>query len=471
MHQKQTIKQHPIFFLHIRCDYRLTSIAYSQIHGHAEISFDSVHDILHCLYLLIYPLFSSTWMQSSESTSRRDSFHDLFEQFGYKWNHGHQEVSHKREIPDEFIRDALDAVREEDEVQISLNARVAMSEEETEMLFHEAFLYPMMEQSFPQQQVEGNFSQLELSAECMVSVNRLKDGIYEMRTETGIFLEVSDVRNETNSSDHHLQTPESQPIETTSLPSPLDTPCLIPQTSPQVQSSEVNSFTDDLDSDFCQPQSTAVFPQFDQNPTTLLHVTKTLLQDSSLRVIGQVDNKYIFFTSSDQLLCVDQHAIHERILLEEMEKKLQNKLIQNSLSSAQIDMKSKVTNLQLHILTNQRYRQYFMGWGFQYSLNKLTLLISTVPVIEGEILTRLDFLEFVDYIYRNQELPILTLKPPSVNRILASKACRSAIKFGDSLPLQRCEELIQQLSTTSFPFQCAHGRPSVVPLFSFSKQG
>jgi DNA mismatch repair ATPase MutL len=144
-------------------------------------------------------------------------------------------------------------------------------------------------------------------------------------------------------------------------------------------------------------------------------------------------------------------------------------MIQNSLSSAQVDEKCQVTSLQLRVLTNQRYRQHLMSWGFHYSLNKFSLLIFTVPVIEGESLTRLDLLEFVDYLSRNEDLPMRTLKPPSVNRVLASKACRTAIKFGDPLPLKACQELIQQLSATSFPFQCAHGRPSIVPLFSFAK--
>ena len=158
-------------------------------------------------------------------------------------------------------------------------------------------------------------------------------------------------------------------------------------------------------------------------------------------MIGQVDNKYILFTSNDQLLCLDQHAIHERILLEEMEEKLKKKMIQNSISTAQLDTRCQVSSIQGRVLNNQRYRQHLMSWGFHYSINKnSSLLISTTPVIEGESLTRLDFIEFVDYLFRNEDLPILTLKPPSVNRILASKACRTAIKFGDPIPFQECEK-------------------------------
>ena len=36
--------------------------------------------------------------------------------------------------------------------------------------------------------------------------------------------------------------------------------------------------------------------------------------------------------------------------------------------------------------------------------------------------------------------------------------------FNDSLSMEQCSRLILQLSKTTFPFQCAHGRPSVAPL-------
>lgn len=36
--------------------------------------------------------------------------------------------------------------------------------------------------------------------------------------------------------------------------------------------------------------------------------------------------------------------------------------------------------------------------------------------------------------------------------------------FNDELSVDQCRDLVQQLSQCTFPFQCAHGRPSIVPL-------
>ncbi|SPO39920.1 uncharacterized protein PSFLO_05401 [Pseudozyma flocculosa] len=54
--------------------------------------------------------------------------------------------------------------------------------------------------------------------------------------------------------------------------------------------------------------------------------------------------------------------------------------------------------------------------------------------------------------------------PRKVREWIASKACRSAIMFNDPLDRQQCEALVARLAECSFPFICAHGRPSVVPL-------
>uniref|UniRef100_A0A2I3RYR0 MutL homolog 3 n=1 Tax=Pan troglodytes TaxID=9598 RepID=A0A2I3RYR0_PANTR len=54
--------------------------------------------------------------------------------------------------------------------------------------------------------------------------------------------------------------------------------------------------------------------------------------------------------------------------------------------------------------------------------------------------------------------------PLTVQKVLASQACHGAIKFNDGLSLQESCRLIEALSSCQLPFQCAHGRPSMLPL-------
>lgn len=54
--------------------------------------------------------------------------------------------------------------------------------------------------------------------------------------------------------------------------------------------------------------------------------------------------------------------------------------------------------------------------------------------------------------------------PRGILDMLNSRSCRSAIMFNDALTLDECRTLVGKLSACAFPFQCAHGRPSMTPL-------
>lgn len=49
-------------------------------------------------------------------------------------------------------------------------------------------------------------------------------------------------------------------------------------------------------------------------------------------------------------------------------------------------------------------------------------------------------------------------------------ACRSAIKFGDRLSIDECQILIQDLKKCKLPFQCAHGRPTLIPIINITNK-
>ncbi|NXJ88249.1 MLH3 protein, partial [Corythaixoides concolor] len=54
--------------------------------------------------------------------------------------------------------------------------------------------------------------------------------------------------------------------------------------------------------------------------------------------------------------------------------------------------------------------------------------------------------------------------PLTFLKVLASQACHGAIKFNECLTLEESCRLIEALSSCQLPFQCAHGRPSMMPL-------
>ena len=60
--------------------------------------------------------------------------------------------------------------------------------------------------------------------------------------------------------------------------------------------------------------------------------------------------------------------------------------------------------------------------------------------------------------------------PRGILDMINSRACRSAIMFNDPLLRAEYEGLIRDLAGCALPFQCAHGRPSMVPLLRFPRE-
>uniref|UniRef100_S4RVE8 MutL homolog 3 (E. coli) n=1 Tax=Petromyzon marinus TaxID=7757 RepID=S4RVE8_PETMA len=54
--------------------------------------------------------------------------------------------------------------------------------------------------------------------------------------------------------------------------------------------------------------------------------------------------------------------------------------------------------------------------------------------------------------------------PRAIIRVLNSQACHGAVKFGDKLSWDECASLMRDLAKCQLPFQCAHGRPAMMPL-------
>jgi hypothetical protein len=113
-------------------------------------------------------------------------------------------------------------------------------------------------------------------------------------------------------------------------------------------------------------------------------------------------------------------------------------------------------------------------WGFQFATERSTggsqslqedtsVSVRAVPIICGRHLQAQDVPEFID-MYANGGLTTPADLPQSVQSILQSVACRSAIMFGDCLVQHQMCEMLNSLMEARSPFQCAHGRPTTAPL-------
>ncbi|CAI8588467.1 unnamed protein product [Vicia faba] len=202
-------------------------------------------------------------------------------------------------------------------------------------------------------------------------------------------------------------------------------------------------------------------------------ISKKCLEDA--KVLHQVDKKFIPIMGGRTLAIIDQHAADERIRLEDLRQKV---LSGEAKAITYLDAEQELVLPEMGYQLLNSYGEQIKDWGwickihtqnsesFRRNLDilnrqQMTITLVAVPSILGVNLNDVDLLEFLQQLADTDGSSTM---PPSVVRLLNSKACRGAIMFGDSLLPSECSLLVEELNHTSLCFQCAHGRPTTVPL-------
>lgn len=241
---------------------------------------------------------------------------------------------------------------------------------------------------------------------------------------------------------------------------------------------------------------------------------------SSAKIIAQVDRKFILTKVSlndvesgptTGLFMIDQHAADERCRLEELMKDYFGP--SQAAVSEPLDRPITIELSQIEAESLRRRGPYFKAWGIMYSIldeqshtentNSLALCRIAVSSMPPSILERcrtepnllVDILRHEAWSENtdvfpsvpktlntgdSNQLPSFHGCPKGILELLHSRSCRSkftvitqtnqanphlgAIMFNDALTKAECETMVNRLSHCSFPFQCAHGRPSMAPL-------
>ncbi|ONK64212.1 uncharacterized protein A4U43_C07F23300 [Asparagus officinalis] len=204
-------------------------------------------------------------------------------------------------------------------------------------------------------------------------------------------------------------------------------------------------------------------------------INKECLQNA--RVLQQLDKKFIPVMAGQILVIVDQHAADERIRLEDLRRKV---LSGEGNSVIYLDSEQELVLPEMGYQLLQKYTDQIRNWGwicnihnqcldsFTKNVNilkrrKCNITLVAVPCILGINLNEKDLIEFIEQLVETDGSSTI---PPAVVRILNFKACRGAIMFGDSLLPSECSLILEELKATSLCFQCAHGRPTTVPLLN-----
>ncbi len=174
-----------------------------------------------------------------------------------------------------------------------------------------------------------------------------------------------------------------------------------------------------------------------------------------IRPLGQIANTYLICDTDEGMLVVDQHALHERILYEQLSQAEAERGVSRQLLAVPLPLhlsprEAQAVNSNLETLSSLGFDlEPFGGDSF---------LVRSVPTVVA---------------YRNHDQLLRDVVDDLVaygdarsyhhhrDFVLRTMACKAAVKAGDALAPEEMRELLRQMRDADIPLHCNHGRPTM----------
>jgi DNA mismatch repair protein MutL len=186
--------------------------------------------------------------------------------------------------------------------------------------------------------------------------------------------------------------------------------------------------------------------------------TSARRNSQQFQIIGILSKLYILMENADGLVLVDQHAAHERILFEELRRRMEEQGV-----PAQKLLLPQTFNLSPRdaewVERNMSILQK-MGIGIE-GFGPNTFKIDSLPAF----LNTSDPVTFLQRVV--DDLKSATNNSSALRlgeEMIAKTVCRHAVKANDPLRYLEVEKLIQDLLGCDLPYCCPHGRPTMIQI-------
>ena len=177
------------------------------------------------------------------------------------------------------------------------------------------------------------------------------------------------------------------------------------------------------------------------------------------RIIGEAFHCYVIVEQGDKLLLIDKHAAHERVLFEDLKKKL--KAHKNASQMMMIPMELSLSAAD--IATLEEYRTELEKIGFGFSAHGNTALVNEIPA-ELSAAAASAFLGALAADLGSGTADVTLARDLLFEKALYQAACKAAIKGGREYPPEYLEELVKKLFEIPDITVCPHGRPVAMTL-------
>ena len=182
----------------------------------------------------------------------------------------------------------------------------------------------------------------------------------------------------------------------------------------------------------------------------------TVEQAESLqyRIIGEAFNSYVLVEKGSQMILIDKHAAHERIIFEELKAGLSNIKIDSQI----LMFPTEIMMMSDEIQAICDYRSEIEAIGFEFSAGKYSLNVTAVPagISSDDVADML--LVMADRIKSGTGTAGLT-KDIIFEKALYQASCKAAIKAGREYSPAQIKRIVDKLMQLPDITVCPHGRP------------
>ena len=208
------------------------------------------------------------------------------------------------------------------------------------------------------------------------------------------------------------------------------------------------------------PVSPPADPVLPEQPKQLELFEERLLAPESRsrhKLIGQLFDTYWLVQFEDNFYIIDQHAAHEKVYYERFVKLFKSQEIQSQYLSPPLIVSLSLEEESL-LKANENY---FRDFGFEIEpFGGREYSISAVPSLLLGMTEEEVFLEMLDNLGADGTKDAFEL----FTARLATMACKAAVKGNHAMSPQEADKLIDELLTLENPYNCPHGRPTIISM-------
>ncbi len=170
----------------------------------------------------------------------------------------------------------------------------------------------------------------------------------------------------------------------------------------------------------------------------------------------QLHNAYLVVETPEGMLVIDQHALHERILFEQIKVRVRggNLEVQQLLIPEPVELTAE----QAALLLERQKELSELGLGIE-DFGGNTVLVTRYPAIMGKRSPTAILKRVVDHLSLKDRLPTREIL---LNDLMSLMACHSAVRAGDALSPEEIEALLAMRHLASDVHHCPHGRPTAL---------